>query len=354
LLFSTEPKSSIGDLFDRELEVKKLKNSLNERMILVLGLRRIGKSSLVLSTLNSLDVDFIFIDVRKAYDDVSKKVPAERLYGEMRSSLLRLSKGERVKDLLSRLNVSLEYPVKVRISAEEIKDSIVKIFEALNDIGRVIVVFDEAQYLRYSTVGLRPVLAHVYDYMDGITLILTGSEVGLLHDFVGVDDPDSELYGRYHSSIELKPLDGEKSREFLRRGFEQLGIRVDEDVLERAVSELDGIIGWLVYFGKLYADRGKEALEEVRSMGVRLLRKELDEAFSRSPYYIHIMKAIAILGRARWKNVLNYVTAQVGRVGNATMSRDLKNLVKMGFVEKEGDEYVIGDPLVRYAVLEGY
>ncbi len=319
MLFSTEPKSSIGDLFDRELEVKKLKNSLNERMILVLGLRRIGKSSLVLSTLNSLDVDFIFIDVRKAYDDVSKKVPAERLYGEMRSSLLRLSKGERVKDLLSRLNVSLEYPVKVRISAEEIKDNIVKIFEALNDIGRVIVVFDEAQYLRYSTVGLRPVLAHVYDYMDGITLILTGSEVGLLHDFVGVDDPDSELYGRYHSSIELKPLDGEKSREFLRKGFEQLGIR-----------------------------------EEVRSMGVRLLRKELDEAFSRSPYYIHIMKAIAILGRARWKNVLNYVTAQVGRVGNATMSRDLKNLVKMGFVEKEGDEYVIGDPLVRYAVLEGY
>ncbi|MGC9077003.1 MAG: AAA family ATPase [Conexivisphaera sp.] len=145
--------------------------------------------------------------------------------------------------------------------AEEIKDNIVKIFEALNDIGRVIVVFDEAQYLRYSTVGLRSVLAHVYDYMDGITLILTGSEVGLLHDFVGVDDPDPELYGRYHSGMELKPLDGEKSREFLRRGFEQLGIRVNEDVLERAVSELDGIIGWLVYFGKLYADRGKEAVE---------------------------------------------------------------------------------------------
>jgi AAA+ ATPase superfamily predicted ATPase len=106
--------------------------------------------------------------------------------------------------------------------AEEIKDNIVKIFEALNDIGRVIVVFDEAQYLRYSTVGLRSVLAHVYDYMDGITLILTGSEVGLLHDFVGVDDPDPELYGRYHSSMELKPLDGEKSREFLRRGSNAL------------------------------------------------------------------------------------------------------------------------------------
>ena len=32
MLFSTEPKYSLKDLFDRE-EVKKLRNSLNERMI---------------------------------------------------------------------------------------------------------------------------------------------------------------------------------------------------------------------------------------------------------------------------------------------------------------------------------
>ncbi|WP_238527825.1 hypothetical protein [Saccharolobus islandicus] len=42
-------------------------------MIVVLGLKRTGKSSLVLSTLNSLNVNCIFIDVRKIYDDVSKK-----------------------------------------------------------------------------------------------------------------------------------------------------------------------------------------------------------------------------------------------------------------------------------------
>ena len=48
-------------------------------MIVVLGLKRTGKSSLVLSTLNSLNVNCIFIDVRKIYDDVSKKVPAEKL-----------------------------------------------------------------------------------------------------------------------------------------------------------------------------------------------------------------------------------------------------------------------------------
>jgi AAA+ ATPase superfamily predicted ATPase len=49
-------------------------------MILIIGLRRTGKSSLVLSFLNSLNIDFVFIDVRKVYDDVSKKVHAEKLY----------------------------------------------------------------------------------------------------------------------------------------------------------------------------------------------------------------------------------------------------------------------------------
>jgi len=55
LLFSAEPKDSIKDLFDRRVEVERFKDALNQRMVLVLGVRRVGKSSLVLSTLNSLE-----------------------------------------------------------------------------------------------------------------------------------------------------------------------------------------------------------------------------------------------------------------------------------------------------------
>ena len=54
MLFSAEPKDSIKDLFDRRVEVERFKDALNQRMVLVLGVRRVGKSSLVLSTLNSL------------------------------------------------------------------------------------------------------------------------------------------------------------------------------------------------------------------------------------------------------------------------------------------------------------
>jgi hypothetical protein len=37
-------------------------------------------------------VNCIFIDVRKIYDNVSKKVPAEKLYEELYSGLIKLSK----------------------------------------------------------------------------------------------------------------------------------------------------------------------------------------------------------------------------------------------------------------------
>jgi len=105
-LFSVEPKESLQDLFDREDEVRKLREGLSrERLILVLGLRRIGKSSLVLATLSSTGHPFVYVDVRRAYDEVSRRVPAERLYEELRSSLLRLSVRERVLEALRRMGL---------------------------------------------------------------------------------------------------------------------------------------------------------------------------------------------------------------------------------------------------------
>jgi len=86
--------------------------------------------------------------------------------------LLMLSKKKRIKDILLKLGFSLEYPVKIKFSIDETRSNINRIFEALNELGKV-VVFDETQYLRYSTIGLRPILAHCYDYMRGITLVFT-------------------------------------------------------------------------------------------------------------------------------------------------------------------------------------
>ena len=356
LLFDTEPKTSLSDLFDREEEVEKLKKGLGERLVLVLGMRRIGKSSLILSTLNSLGIDYVFVDVRKVYDSSVRKVYADKLLEEVYSSLARLSRKEQAKRVFERLGLEVEYPIRVRIKSEA-EESLNKAFEALNELGlkrgKVPVVFDEAQYLRYSTLSLRPLFAHIYDYMKGITLILTGSEVGLLHDFLGLDDPGSELYGRYFYSVELKPFDEKMSKEFLRRGFSEAKVEVAEGVIEEAVKELDGIVGWLVYFGKLYLERKENAIEEVKEVGSKLVEQELRELEARSPYYILILRALASLGKARWKNIMDYVVASRGkRINNATLYRELNALIRMGFIEKTGEEYRITDPIIRYAALK--
>ncbi|WP_243670323.1 hypothetical protein [Vulcanisaeta sp. JCM 16161] len=100
-------------------------------------------------------------------------------------------------------------------------------------------------------------------------------------------------------------------------------------------------------------ERGEDAINEVKEVGANLVRAELEELFSRSRYYRYVMEAVAVLGRARWGDVMRYVMARLGtRPTNATLSRDLNNLVKMGFLTKDGDLYSIPDPIIRYAVLK--
>ncbi len=55
----------------------------------------------------------------------------------------------------------------------------------------VVVAFDEVQSLR-GPLGreFAEVLAYVYDHAD-LKVVLTGSEVGVLYDFVGVEDPEA-------------------------------------------------------------------------------------------------------------------------------------------------------------------
>ncbi|MEM2926870.1 MAG: hypothetical protein QXO94_05355 [Candidatus Bathyarchaeia archaeon] len=92
-------------------------------------------------------------------------------------------------------------------------------------------------------------IAHAYDYVKGIQWIVTGSQVGVLHDFLGVHDPKAPMYGKVLTRISLRRLSPEDSMDFLKLGFSQVHLTVDERVLTAVVEKLDGIIGWLTYVG---------------------------------------------------------------------------------------------------------
>lgn len=53
MLFDPEPKTSRSDFFDREVELEKLENYLRqERLVVIYGVRRVGKTSLMRVALN--------------------------------------------------------------------------------------------------------------------------------------------------------------------------------------------------------------------------------------------------------------------------------------------------------------
>ncbi|WP_243666319.1 ATP-binding protein [Vulcanisaeta sp. JCM 16159] len=95
-------------------------------------------------------------------------------------------------------------------------------------------------------------LAHAYDFDRNITFILTGSEVSLLYDFIGIEDPDSPLFGKYFHEVRIDRFTHDESIDFLRRGFRELGIEVPMSIIEEIANVFDGVPGWLVYAANAY------------------------------------------------------------------------------------------------------
>jgi len=237
--------------------------------------------------------------------------------------------------------VSLTFDDKVSLS---------EVLNALNDVG-VVIAFDEAQYFRYyGSRGGKDFLAMVsyaYDNLENVRFIFSGSEVGLLRDFLGIVDYDSPLYGRIYEEIMIEPFTRELSKNFLRRGFEEFGIDFEEEVIEKAVELLNGIPGWLVEFGYNYVETRdfNRAMENVVVKAERFLEGELRELSKRSRRYILILKAIA-MGLNRWELVKGYVESRSGKIPNTRLANLLRNLEKMGWIRKTMKEYRVVDPVI--------
>ncbi|WP_394326730.1 AAA family ATPase [Thermococcus chitonophagus] len=225
---------------------------------------------------------------------------------------------------------------------------------SLNEVGAVIAI-DEAQYLRfYGARGGKEFLAlvaYAYDNLESLSFILSGSEVGLLHDFLGIDDYNSPLYGRAYGEVTVEPFSRDLSKEFLRRGFEEAGVKISEEEIEKAVNFLDGIPGWLVEFGYSYIHTKsfEEAMEKVLRKAEAMIIGEVRELEKKSPRYSLILKAIS-LGLDRWELIKEYIEVRAGEVPNSRLANLLKNLEKMGWIRKEEGRYRIIDPVVRKVI----
>jgi hypothetical protein len=71
-----------------------------------------------------------------------------------------------------------------------------------------------------------------------VKFIFTGSEIGRVYDFLKLYKPNSPLYGRAYTEVNVNPFSKDMSIEFLREGFEELKIKIKEEELEDAINTL--------------------------------------------------------------------------------------------------------------------
>ncbi|BBE42792.1 hypothetical protein NAS2_1405 [Conexivisphaera calida] len=313
-------------------------------MVVVTGLRRYGKTSLMLTYLNETGKRYVYVDCKFLPPAVSLK----SFMSLLEAGLSNVDWGRRLLGKVSLAEVSLGgFGLKFKNKEEE---NLLRTIKALE--GSVLVV-DEAQALRNSAYRFDSLLAYIFDNLD-IKLMISGSEVGLLYRFLRIDDPSAPLYGRAFSEIRIKPLPRDMAREFLAEGFKQEKISVDERVLDEAVENLDGVIGWLTYFGYSYvtgeAD-AKRIYEGASKLAVEELKRALTLYGEGEPRYREALKIVATLRSASWSEIKRGIGARLGEVTDSKLSNILKNLKDSGFIVKDENGYSISDPVLARGIL---
>ncbi|WP_338602627.1 ATP-binding protein [Sulfolobus tengchongensis] len=358
MLFDPVPKTNRRDFFDREREIDQLKE-LRTPIVLVLGLRRTGKSSLIKIATNELnkekDALILYIDLRKF---------EEKNYVSYRDFLLQLQneinkmskKYHYIMDILRRIQGVSIVGTEIKFSwSKENRVSFHSLLDVLEEGSdrEVIIVLDEAQELvKMRGINILPTLAYAYDNLKKVKFVISGSEMGLLYEFLKVNTPDSPLYGRAISTVELRPFNKEEAVLFLNQGFKEVNVTFNKE--EETYERLGGIPGWLTYFGFSYLEsRDYEAsLKKTLDHARELIKKEfenflLPRYIAKKRYYL-IMKVLSKCGR--WSDVKRTLEAEEGiEISDSEIYNYLTQLMIHSWIVKKNETYCPAEPLIGYA-----
>lgn len=364
VLFDLRPKSSREDLYDFDKELGELVKSIGlNPLTVVIGIRRSGKTSLLRVALSECGYPYIYIDPRfstaPTYRDFAYVLKNSiedflRRYSGIYRRVIEFLKNVRGVSIdISTLSIGISWRRDERIELGEL-------FTALDSLARdlgkpIVIAIDEAQELSKITwIPITRIFAYIYDNLRNLRIVLTGSEIGVLFKFLGIEDPSSPLYGRYIHIIKTRKLSREESIDFLEKGFSELGLSIPRNIIEKAVEELDGVIGWLTLFGyTCYLNPGTciENIDKILEQAIRIGREELEKLLStsRSVRYRALLEILT--SERRWSEIKKLLEIKEGRtINDRTLYEHLKRLIDLSIVEKKDNSYIISDPILRKAV----
>ncbi len=370
MLFSSRPKDDIKNLFGRNEEIKKLKTAIDEKdpLVIITGFRRVGKTSLLKAVLNEYSKYTIYLDLRDlgSRQYITKNDIANLMESSIREFLDKhATRTARILTILQSVRginvagtgINLEWTSKNQLDLRGLFNKLDQ--WAGSNKTKIVLSVDEAQEFKKSQhVDMNRIFASIYDNCQNIILILTGSEIGVLHDFLSLDDPKSPLFGRNTNEIEIKLLSEDKGIEFLKKGFKNNHLKIKEkesEIINQAVTDLGGIIGWLNEFGLRCVRNKKIAakfIEKTKKEGSILAKSEFEKFLanrSARDRYESIVKGLAKKD-SNWKSLKDYLAIDTeSKIYDKNFNDLLDNLLKSGFVAKKEELYYIVDPLLRFA-----
>lgn len=321
MYFDPQAKQKPEDFFNFEVLQQELRKALGDPhipLIAVHGLRRTGKTSLIRVVLNSSRKKYVWFDGREIVSRNEFFIRLSEEVGKLRRFKI---KGVSLKGISWSLDLhkkDLDYLNKQKIT----------------------LVIDEVQLLKKMKIDY--LLASIFDNYPQIKTVVSGSEKGMLMNFLGQGNAKAPLYGRAVFELQTCRLTKEEGFNFLREGGRKLDHPLKEEEILEAIQQLDGIIGWLTKYG-WYRLRlpHKTALQKTREEGGHVAREEFIRFAARSEkIYLRILKAMK--EGARWEEIRKQT-----QTSDTQLSLMLKRMIDYGFVEKTEQVYRIADPLLE-------
>ena len=171
--FDPKPKTNRSDLYDREEELNELIRLIKiSPLILILGLRRTGKTSLLYTALNEIKIPNIIIDSRELpYNKIiSPNDFTELLIRNLNKFLKSRRKiANKFINLIKNIESINIMGLSIKFKRNKAASTLIDLLNSLNKLAeeenfKLIIAFDEAQELRRITaLRLDKLFAYIYD-----------------------------------------------------------------------------------------------------------------------------------------------------------------------------------------------
>lgn len=344
-----KPLSSVFDLDDEKNVVSTLVDA--GEWFTVSGLRRTGKTTLVRSVANSLNIISIYVNL---WDIPVENISLDSCFELLANSVRKVAENRGLRKVLKIVEKVSFFGVSVDIKVKS-QMSLTDAFKELCSKNKVVLIIDEVQeLLRYSSAF--KYLAALHDELaPSLSVVFLGSTVSIRSV---LERPEgAPLYGRLSEEIMLKPFDEITSRRLLKAGFKECGVPFDDEMVEEASLRLGGFAGWLTHFGRICVLQHLRGEKILFDNVLKQLEKEVIFTI-----YGEIARALAERKKiTNYLRVLRYA-AEMGEITVSAASKMLnkapstaitylKHLVNRGLLKKENESYKIADPIIRRAIL---